>query len=766
MALKPLVTILIVVYNGERFLRESIDSALAQTFKDFEVLIVDDGSTDSTPHIIKEYEGKYEKVRSITKETNTGQPDARNIGIKEARGEFIVELDADDVIMPNTLELAVEEFEKDPTLDVVYGDLFQTDENLNVQRRMEYRDLSEDELVASLVYGNPIPHPATMVRKKCYEEAGWYDNYFLRSQDYEFWTRLAKGHKFKHVPEVFCKWRWHGENISGVDDVSKLDLSYDAEILRRILKKFSLDELFPQFAKFPKVQKEALAFGQVAFVFYQRRAFDDALKYARMSLERLKLPESYRLLGLIEEAIGETEKAQSYLAKAKTISPLQRETSEYFCRARSKLRGTKTDSLRVLFVLHNFPPYLYAGTEIYTQALGRALRSKGHEVGVFYPVQKPYLKTYDISKGYWENGIELFEVNLANRSKDFGLNLRDESFDAVFRDCLIDFCPDIIHFQHILSLPLSSFFTAKSFGVPTLLSLHDFALICQKVHLLGPGEVVCEGPESIDKCLFCFLDAIYGPQAFNVSDVERTNMKMYLEQHKAIVKEILNSAEKILAPSKFLISIFERFGFSDRLTYWPLGLRTFEVRKKYPRGQNLRFSFIGNLYKTKGIDLAIRAFRDVKNAVLNIYGAETPDRRFMEEIFSQIEMRENLNYQGGFTPFDLPEIFANTDVTIVPSIIENYPLVPRESFHAKVPVIATKIGGIPEIVKDGVNGLLFAPGDSVDLAEKVKALANGKDLLKKLRQNIKPVKTVEEEAGELEELYAELLASRVSAQYL
>jgi len=113
---------------------------------------------------------------------------------------------------------------------------------------------------------------------------------------------------------------------------------------------------------------------------------------------------------------------------------------------------------------------------------------------------------------------------------------------------------------------------------------------------------------------------------------------------------------------------------------------------------------------------------------------------------------------------DLPNIFSKADVVLVPSVGENYPFVIREAFHACVPVIASELSGIPEIVQDGVNGLLFNPGDANQLAEKIRQLVEDKSLLNRLKTNILPVRTMEEDAREWLYIYYDLINKQQSKQ--
>jgi glycosyltransferase involved in cell wall biosynthesis len=124
---------------------------------------------------------------------------------------------------------------------------------------------------------------------------------------------------------------------------------------------------------------------------------------------------------------------------------------------------------------------------------------------------------------------------------------------------------------------------------------------------------------------------------------------------------------------------------------------------------------------------------------------------------SRIKADRTVNYHGKYSSEQLPAILANTDITIIPSRIESFSLVTRESLHAKVPVIGPDIGGIPEVIQDNINGFLFRSGDYRDLANKLMILIRHPEKLNTLRNGIGPVRTIAEEVDQLEPIYQNAL---------
>lgn len=123
-----------------------------------------------------------------------------------------------------------------------------------------------------------------------------------------------------------------------------------------------------------------------------------------------------------------------------------------------------------------------------------------------------------------------------------------------------------------------------------------------------------------------------------------------------------------------------------------------------------------------------------------------------------------MKHHGPYTQEDLPGIFSKTDVAIIPSRSENYPFIVRECLHAGVPVIASNVGGIPEIIQDGVNGFLFKQGDFRDLANKLQFIIQNPQKIFALRKNIQPVRTVSEDANQLKGIYREVLTRKMKSK--
>ena len=220
---QPLVSIIIPNYNYGRFLAQAIDSALAQTYENREIIVADDGSTDESDQIIKSYGAA---IRSF-KQKNRGVSAVRNRAFSEARGELIAYLDSDDVWLPEKLEKQVRLFE-DAEIGLVHCGCADFDntgkivaEHLNGLEGWVAEDLLRYQRPVILGGGS-----AVVVRRAAIERAGGFDEKLKIGEDWEFYYRVARLYKVGFVPEILLKYRRHGSNHHANVKRMAIDLIY------------------------------------------------------------------------------------------------------------------------------------------------------------------------------------------------------------------------------------------------------------------------------------------------------------------------------------------------------------------------------------------------------------------------------------------------------------------------------------------------------------------------------------------------------------
>lgn len=225
----PKVNVLMSVFNGERFLKESIGSILNQTFKDFEFIIINDGSTDSTPLILDEYEKKDKRVKVICQE-NRGLTKSLNTGLKLAKGKYIARMDADDISDSKRLETQARFLDSHPSIGVVGIVSHVMDEDGNIKRKIDH-PISHGKIMEKILGDNKMTHSSLMLRKNLLETYGYYNEKFIFAQDYELLLRLSTVTKLVNLPEPSHLWR---ENFStGISRAKRQSQIVDRDIIRR-----------------------------------------------------------------------------------------------------------------------------------------------------------------------------------------------------------------------------------------------------------------------------------------------------------------------------------------------------------------------------------------------------------------------------------------------------------------------------------------------------------------------------------------------------
>jgi len=200
----PLVSVVLPVYNGELFLAEAIDSILAQTYGNLELIIVNDGSTDSTSYIVRSYNDP--RIRYY-EQTNQGIAKSLNFGIRLACGEYVARQDADDVSMPCRIEKQVAFMVSHPNYGMVgtWAEIWKEDKKTN---RSLTHPSTDEVLKFELLFDSYFVHSSVLIRKAVFQEVGYYTPEISRQpEDYELWSRVARVYKVANIPEVLHSYR-------------------------------------------------------------------------------------------------------------------------------------------------------------------------------------------------------------------------------------------------------------------------------------------------------------------------------------------------------------------------------------------------------------------------------------------------------------------------------------------------------------------------------------------------------------------------------
>ncbi len=246
--INPEISVITTVYNCEDFVEESIQSILNQTYKNFEYIIVNDGSTDNTTSILNKFAGKDDRIRVIDNPVNLGRVTSLNLALRSATGKFAAIQDADDVSLPDRLDFQLSFLTKNPDYVLVGSDVTVIDESGKVISN-PVRPETDQEAKFSLIFRSTFANPSIMYLKKIIDENGiFYDEKFLHAEDFRIISQISRYGKVHNLKERLVLYRKHPRNNSSVnadilssasiriarENISRLGFSVSEDQVRRI----------------------------------------------------------------------------------------------------------------------------------------------------------------------------------------------------------------------------------------------------------------------------------------------------------------------------------------------------------------------------------------------------------------------------------------------------------------------------------------------------------------------------------------------------
>ncbi|MEB3260288.1 MAG: glycosyltransferase [Cyanobacteriota bacterium] len=457
--------------------------------------------------------------------------------------------------------------------------------------------------------------------------------------------------------------------------------------------------------------------------------------------------------------------------------------------------------MRILQVIHQFPPHSSQGSELHCQQLSRYFRDHGDAVGVFHlsnfkPRHPKRLLQYD------QDGLNIFHCidgGQYSRQADWPNFYLRKSFSRA----LDIFQPDLVHFHHYLSLGDGLVRLAKTKTRGIVYTLHDFGLLCPNEHLLRDQGGLCEKatPDFFEACCPTRIRSNRGVRpgiiaqlpplerwrefaAHQSGSCRRALMQATVKVAEKILgrpesrrfedkksfflsstRQIIHDVDQFLAPSNFLLERFIACGIpQDKIIHLRYGMTHFPVKSPAEsHDKKLRFGYIGAFHPHKGIDLLLSAFQGLgAHASLHLHGssfASPVSEAYLQQITSQ--SMKGVVLHGPYDNREIGDILSSLDAIIVPSRwYENSPLTIQEAQIARVPVITAGVGGMAELVRDGIDGLHFRCNDAIDLHRVLRSLIDSPAQLHKLRTHIPKVPTVEEQAHQVRQLYQDLFSQQ------
>lgn len=434
--------------------------------------------------------------------------------------------------------------------------------------------------------------------------------------------------------------------------------------------------------------------------------------------------------------------------------------------------------MRVLIAIHGFPPTYYGGAERAGERIAHWLAKNGHHVEVFT------IERLDASEQKLETRIEnqviVHRLFLDMKSKPFSFKdtYENPEIAIAFQKLLKDGVFDIVHLVSGYLLGGQIIDLTRKIGIPVVVTLTEYWFMCSRLNLLRVDDELCIGPESDDKCARCLMEdkrryrlldyyasslldtfwSLARYTSFNQIKVAEVNTR------RIHLKRALESADLVICPSQFITNKFTEFGYQTAsFVHIQHGVeRPTTTSPASGTKTRLKLGYMGQIKSHKGIDLIIQAVINLLDAQysvsLDIWGDANTTSAFITKLLKQTLSYPDIHWNGRYQRNDLGQVLSGFDLLVVPSRwYENNPTVILEAFQAGMPVIASRLGGMAELIEHNKNGLLFELNDVADLVRQVKRVLDEPSLLSQLRSGIPTIKSGDEEVQEIFEHYVRLL---------
>lgn len=369
--------------------------------------------------------------------------------------------------------------------------------------------------------------------------------------------------------------------------------------------------------------------------------------------------------------------------------------------------------MRILICSNAYPPHFIGGAELMAHEQAKSLSRLGHEVRVFageLGSSRPrHARMDDVHDGLSVHRVATVPEDYSPEFLNFLHPVVDDHFSAVLRE----FAPDIVHCHNLLGLSAKLPILARRHGARTICTLHDFWGFCLRNTAIRADGRPCDDTSQCRSCL---------PR---IHDGRRLRVPMRFR--KDFMRLALEHVDRFVTPSRYIADRYAWAGLpSDRLTVIPNGIDVGRFRPSATLSvhDDVRITYVGYFGAHKGVATLLDALSLLSlslpeggpRVTLQLAG-EGPERDAYLTRIEALGLGDRVDFLGKVRPADMPGVYARSDIVVLPSIWdENQPVCLMEAMAAGLPVVASRKGGIPELIDHGVNGLMFAAGDAQDLA--------------------------------------------------
>jgi len=403
--------------------------------------------------------------------------------------------------------------------------------------------------------------------------------------------------------------------------------------------------------------------------------------------------------------------------------------------------------LKILYLVHQFFPKYYFGTERFTLNLSSQMRRLGHHSIILTYDRKASNPSYRrLSDGIYVKAYDYDQlpvISFLNTSLSPSQLIYDRQMEAAFPKLKLGEL-DIVHVTHPMWLASIAKRCKTKHGLPIVLTLTDTWLLCPRGQI-DRNFRFCKGPTAEGGC--------------PTNCIFKDRSKTMLRHSQAI--NLLNLADEVVTASKLTAETFRNNGWNGPIRIITHSIDYRHIRRSEPDSSKFSLVFIGSFSLQKGLHVLLRAMQKVHHprVALKVYAPLKDNPRYAAKFLELARGDPRIDFLGEFDLADFPRIMAGASALVVPSVYpDNYPTVVLLSLACGVPVIGSNVGGIPEIIQNGANGILFEPGNSDQLASTIEELAINPDKIRRLREKIVSPRRSEEEAFDYEGIYEKLVS--------